>query len=132
MFMAPTWVGPTDRGYGLFTDVLDDYLYLDLLLAAAIHVVVLRHLEIFIYAISVLAFAAIELIWLAVIPARQGRNFDEIVAIPPVEDVLAPPGTAAQIVVSVAPVDDVIALAFAQLLIIAVAPVDDVIALAVR
>src|SRR5215216_5362366 len=125
MFMAPTWVGPTDRGYGLFTDVLDDYLYLDLLLAAAIHVVVLRHLEIFIYAISVLAFATIELVWLAVIV----RNVDEIVAIPTVLDVLAPPG-AAQTVVSVAPVDDVIALVFAQL-IIAVAPVDDVIALAV-
>lgn len=71
----------------VFTDVLDDYLSLDLLLAAAIHVVVLRHLEIFIYAISVLAFAAIELVWLAVIV----RNFDEIVAIPTVLDVLAPP-----------------------------------------
>ena len=83
----PRNFGRPDRGYRLFTDVLDDYLYLDLLLAAAIHVVVLRHLEIFIYAISVLAFATIELVWLAVIV----RNFDEIVAIPTVLDVLAPP-----------------------------------------
>ena len=81
--MVPPRVGPTDRGYGLFTDVLDDYLYLDLLLAAAIHVVVLRHLEIFIYAISVLAFAAIELVYLAVF----GSNPDEIVPISTVENV---------------------------------------------
>ena len=83
--MAPRRLGAPEWGNGLFTDVLGDYFYLALLLAAAIHVVDVFH-PICIgptYHVFVLALAAIELVSLAVF----GAHPDEIVAISTVENV---------------------------------------------
>src|SRR5215211_4698472 len=79
--MASPGVGPSGRGYGLFTSVLGNRFIFDLLLTATRHVVVLLS------AIAVLAFATIELVWLAV--SACPIVLDGIVAIPTVEDVRA-------------------------------------------
>src|SRR5215217_6190716 len=113
--MAPRRLGPPDRGDGLFTDVLNDYFYLGLLLAAR-HVVDLVFNVIF-----VLALATIELVWLAVLEGDDG-----IVAIPPVEDVITL-GVEA-LVIAVASVDDIVAVVAKQPYVVARPAVDNVVA----
>src|SRR5215216_7519988 len=91
---------------------------------AAVHVVIL------IRKVVVPTFTAIELVPL---PSVAG-SVQEIVAIPPVEDVLARASGHFSFVavVAVAPVDDVIATPSVHFIVVAVAPVDDIIAIIAR
>jgi hypothetical protein len=92
--LAPPRAGPPDRGYGLFAYVLGDPFQLDVLLAAAGHMV-----DLIFDVIFVLAFATIELVRLAVL-----EGLDEIVAIPTVDDVRAVGFSVEPVVLAVAPV----------------------------
>src|SRR5215212_2130506 len=99
MYHGPFWLDPPNQGYGLFTNVLGHAPNPDLLLATAVHIVVLVKSE---GKVAVLAFAAIELVPLP-IPLRVYP----IVAIPAVEDIIAL--TADQDpIITVAPVDEVV------------------------